>query len=130
MSIKCLTTLLFHNDEDLVEDQIQYYKHLNKQDLIVFIHNSSDKTTELVNKYKDDILCIYELTDQVIFKHNDVHSIIYQILGKSCDINSYIPKHVKLSNDKYINFNYANAYDWISFPESDEFLEGPDRTKY
>ena len=52
MSIKCLTTLLFHNDEDLVEDQIQYYKYLNKQDLIVFIHNSSDRTTELVNKYK------------------------------------------------------------------------------
>ena len=129
MSIKCLTTLLFHNDEDLVEDQIQYYKYLNKQDLIVFIHNSSDRTTELVNKYKDDILCIYELTDKVSFKDNDVHSIIYQILGNLCDIKNYIPNHVKLSDNKYINFNYANTYDWVSFPESDEFLEGPDRTK-
>jgi hypothetical protein len=25
--------------------------------------------------------------------------------------------------------NYAADYDWISFPESDEFLEGPDRRK-
>ena len=44
----------------------------------------------LLIKYKNDILCIYELTDKVSFKDNDVHSIIYQILGNLCDIKNYI----------------------------------------
>lgn len=125
-SVKCLAVLLFHNDEDLVEDQIKYYKYKNKHDLIVFNHNSNDQTSELINKYKDDILCVYELTDQIDFKKNEVHITIYKILMGHQDIKK---DEIKMSNEDGYNLDFTKNYDWISFPESDEFLEGPDRTK-
>lgn len=120
----CLTILLFHNDEDLVEDQINYYKHLNKQDVIVFNHNSSDNTGKLIEHHNKDILCSYTLSKNISFKDNDVHRVIYQFLVG----NNIYPSEVKLNNDKFINFDYSKFYDWISFPESDEFLEGPNRS--
>ena len=126
MNFKCLSVLLFHNDEDLVEDQINYYKNLNKQDLIVFNHNSTDSTAEIINKYKNDILCIYTLSDKISFKYNKVHEIIYKILLGRND-KGFAPEEIQMSNQKYKNFKYSDHYDWISFPESDEFLEGPNR---
>lgn len=125
--MKLLSVLLFHNDEDIVEDQIRYYHDLNKHDLIVFNHNSNDNTQNIINHFKDKILCIYNLNEKVIFADNKVHVNIYNIL-----LNNYSNidfKNITLSNDKYRNFNFSKEYDWISFPESDEFLEGPNRDK-
>lgn len=125
MHIKCLTVLLFHNDEDIIEDQIKYYKD-NNQSLIVFNHNSNDESSKYINMYKEDILCIYNLSSNIEFKTNKVHETIYKILLGKIDENK---SEIKLSDNKYYCYNYSEIYDWISFPESDEFLEGPDRTK-
>lgn len=124
--IKCLAVLLFHNDEDLVEEQINYYKYLNNHDLIVFNHNSTDNTSNIIEKYKNDILCIYTLTSEINFKKNEVHETIYKILMGNDNINK---NAISISNNIGFNIDYKNIYDWISFPESDEFIEGPDRTK-
>jgi len=121
-----LTVLLFHNDEDIIEDQIKYYKYDNYQDIIVFNHNSNDSTSKIINNFKKDILCIYDLSEKIEFKTNQVHKTIYNILLGNIDKNN---PEIKLSDNDYYNYNYSKKYDWISFPESDEFLEGPDRTK-
>ena len=123
--IKCLAVLLFHNDEDLVEDQINYYGNANKHELIVFNHNSSDKTSKLIADNQDKINCIYDLSDKIVFRTNEVHSTIYKILLGRQDYNK---EEVKLSDQKFRDFKYSAEYDWISFPESDEFLEGPNRS--
>lgn len=123
---KFLTVLLFHNDEDIIEDQIKYYKYDNYQDIIVFNHNSNDHTSKIINNFKKDILCIYDLSEKIEFKTNKVHETIYNILLGNIDKNN---PEIRLSNNNYYNYNYSKEYDWISFPESDEFLEGPDRTK-
>jgi hypothetical protein len=126
LKIKCLAVLLFHDDEDIIEDQINYYKYINYHDLIVFNHNSNDNTSKIINKFKKDILCIYDLSKNINFKKNKVHESIYNILlGKNiCEKNN----DIQLSNHSYYNYNYSQEYDWISFPESDEFLEGPNRS--
>ena len=125
--IRLLAVLLFHNDEDIIEDQIKYYKYKNKHDLIVFIHNSNDNTSNIIEKYKNDILCIYNLTEKVLFKYNKVHEMIYDVLlGKSIRNKK---DFITLTNKKYNEYNFSRQYDWISFPESDEFLEGPNRKK-
>lgn len=126
MSINCLAVLLFHNDEDLVADQIKYYKYDNKHDLIVFNHNSSDNTSNELQKYKDDILCIYDMSSKISFKDEEVHDTIYKIIQGNQDINK---SEIKLSNSNGYNLDIIKNYEWISFPESDEFLEGPDRKK-
>ena len=121
-TLKMLTALLFHNDEDLVEDQIIYYGFKNKQDLIVFIHNSTDDTNNIVMKYKNRIKCIYYIPETFIFKYNQVHEVVYEtLLGKRFD-------NVEMSDPN--NDNYSEIYDWISFPESDEFLEGYNRRRH
>ena len=124
-NFKCLTVLLFHNDEDLVESQVKYYKK-NNQDIIIFNHCSTDDTTSIINSLKSNILCVYNLSKEVNFFNNEVHSIIYEILNGEHNLNEK-KDLVDLSEIKYNQFNYSSNYDWISFPESDEFLEGPDR---
>ena len=105
---KFLTVLLFYNDEDLIEDQIEYYKYKNKQDLLVFNNNSSDKTGEIIENHKDDIIKTFTISANVSFESNQVHPYIYTTLFKG---------------------GYTDKYDWISFPERGEFLKGPDSTK-
>lgn len=126
---KFLTVLLFHNDEDIIEDQIEYYKNQNKQDIIIFTHNSTDDTNKIIDKHKDKFLCIYYLNSNFLFKNNDVHKFIYQVLRNNYYKYRKKLKHVIISNKKYLKYNYSKNYDWISFPESDEFLEGDNREK-
>lgn len=119
---KCLAILLFHNEEDLVQEQIDYWTK-NKHDIIIFNHNSNDNTQNIIVQNKNKLLRYIEISDDVQFKNNDVFKTIsYYIIGRPINI-----KHLKQSNPKINDFR--EEYDWISFPESDEFLEGPDRTK-
>ena len=54
---KCLAVLLFHNDEDIIRDHINYYIQ-NNHDIIVFNHNSSDNTFNKIMEFKDKIIPI------------------------------------------------------------------------
>ena len=134
---KCLAVLLFHNDEDIIRDHINYYIQ-NNHDIIVFNHNSSDNTFNKIMEFKDKIKCYYELNDKIVFKNNEVHETVSIILMGKTTNHSNI-KIIKTEEktekiflkqmDKNDIINYTKLYDWISFPESDEFLEGPDRSK-
>jgi glycosyltransferase involved in cell wall biosynthesis len=101
---RCLAVCLFYNDDDIVEDAI---KHLleNNHELVVWDHGSSDRTAEEIDKFNPYI--------------RERH-----FLPRSFDFFKLF-EHVS----RYVIDNYAAQYDWISFPESDEILEGPDRKK-
>ena len=131
--VRCLAVLLFHNDEDLVDDQIEHWLH-NNHDIVIFNHNSTDATTSIIDEYyskkdKYGILRVYTLGSGVPFKNNGVfEEISYILMGRPLD-NSPYRNHIQVSDGKWSGVNYSKQYDWISFPESDEFLEGPDRSK-
>ena len=103
--MKCLAVILFHNDEDLVEDQLDHMI-ANNHDILVFDHCSTDRTREIIEKNKHRLLAYFWLGPEFVFQNNEVFVHISQVLRA-----------------KY------SHYDWISFVESDEFLQGPDRTK-
>jgi hypothetical protein len=101
---RCLGVCLFYNDDDIVEDAL---KHLleNNHDLVVWDHGSGDRTAEVLDRFKPYV--------------RERH-----FLPRSFDFYKLF-EHVS----RHVIENYAPEYDWISFPESDEFLEGPDRKK-
>ena len=104
-----LAVILFHNDQEIVNEQIEHMIN-NKHDIIIFNHNSNDKTQELIEmaseKYKE-IIKVYELGSDISFATGQIFRVISSILIKE----------------------YKDKYDWITFIESDEFLEGPKRDK-
>ena len=130
---KCLAALLFHNDEDIVFDHINYYLN-NNHELIIFNHNSNDKTHEFICSFKSKFIKYYILNKNIIFKENKVHETVSQILRgekinyENVQIYDLNTDDVKEMNESD-NYKYSENYDWISFPESDEFLEGPNREK-
>jgi hypothetical protein len=101
---RSLGICLFYNDDDIVEDGI---KHLleNNHDLVVWDHGSTDRTAEVIDKFAPYI--------------RERH-----FLPRSFDFYKLF-EHVS----RYVIENLASQYDWISFPESDEILEGPNRKK-
>ena len=107
---KFLAVILFHNDEHLVEEQVNYMIN-NNHDIIIFNHNSNDKTQDIIDdlskKHSKIIKKTYILDSSISFTDNGVFTHISKILQEQ----------------------YTNKYDWISFIESDEFLEGPKRNK-
>jgi hypothetical protein len=103
-SPKCLGICLFYNDEDIVSEAITHLLE-NNHDVIVWDHGSSDNTRLEIERF-------------------DKHLLAKNFLPRSFDFYKLF-EHISL---EVIN-NWASKYDWISFPESDEFLEGPDRSK-
>ncbi len=104
-----LAVILFHNDEEIVEEQINHMLS-NKHDIIIFNHNSTDNTGDLIKKKANEhseIKKIYDISKDIPFINNGVFKYISQILID----------------------DYSHKYDWITFVESDEFLEGPKRDK-
>jgi hypothetical protein len=95
---------LFYNDDDIVTDAIQHLLE-NNHDLVVWDHGSNDHTAQVLDRF-------------------DRHIRARHFLPRSFDFYNLF-EHVS----RHVIEHYASDYDWISFPESDEFLEGPDRTK-
>lgn len=101
---RCLGICLFYNDDDIVDDAITHLLE-NNHDVIVWDHGSTDGTSTAIDRY----------AGQIKERH---------FLPRSFDFYKLF-EHVS----RYVIDNLAGQYDWISFPESDEILEGPDRTK-
>ena len=101
---RCLGVCLFYNDDDIVEDAITHLLE-NNHEVVVWDHGSNDRTAEMIDKFNPYI--------------RERH-----FLPRSFDFYRLF-KHVS----RNVIYNYALDYDWISFPESDEILEGPDRKK-
>ena len=113
--MKFLTTLLFCNEDDLVDDQIKYYSGPGVF-LKIFVNRPSENVLNELHKRgysnggkctgsKGDPMQYLVLPDSLNFTTGQVHRAVYTWIQ-----------------------SVEKDFDWISFPESDEFLEGPDRT--
>jgi hypothetical protein len=96
---------LFYNDDDIVYDNIKQLLD-NNHDVIVFNHGSTDNTSNVINSLKSELLEIVDIDREKIGLYG-----VFEFVSR------------------YVMDNYCKYYDWVSFPESDEFLEGPDRKK-
>lgn len=101
---KLLGVLLCYNDGDLVEDAV---RHLREQghELVVWDHGSTDETPEVLRRLEGELL---ELTS----------------IPRDFDFYNLYP-----AMSQHLLDNYVGRYDWVSWPDQDEFLEGPDRSR-
>lgn len=102
--MKKLGVLLCYNDGDILRNSIESLIN-SGHDLVVWDHGSNDNTSEILDFYKDSLL------ERTYIPRSFSFHKIYQAMSKNL-INNYIDK-----------------YDWVSWPDQDEILEGPDRKK-
>ncbi len=103
-TLRLLGVLLCYNDGDLVVDAVRYLREQG-HDLIVWDHGSTDETPEVLRSLSGELL---EL----------------RTVPRSVDFYGLYP-----AMSEHLMKEYAQRYDWISWPDQDEFLEGPDRAR-
>ncbi len=98
-----LGVLLCYNDADVLAPVIEHLV-TNRHDLVVWNHGSEDETHEVCLDYLGRGIIDYQVVDrdEVPFE---------QIYGVCSD---------------YVVSTYGDRYDWLSWPDQDEILEGPD----
>jgi hypothetical protein len=101
---RLLGVLLCYNDGDILEDNIRNLLE-NGHDVLVWNHGSTDETSRVLNSLRGHLV---EVTD----------------ISRSVDFYDMYPLM-----SKHVIENYAADYDWISWPDQDEILEGPTREK-
>lgn len=100
---RMLGVLLCYNDADILADAIEHLI-LNGHDLVVWDHGSSDATPQILERYRAHIVEHRHVPRDVDFYG------LYQAMSQN------LIEH------------WAALYDWISWPDQDEILEGPDRS--
>jgi hypothetical protein len=101
---RCLGVLLCYNDGDLLEESISYLLD-QKHDLIAWDHGSTDETPTVLERFRPHLLEISHVPRQFNFYE------LYPMMSR------HLIKY------------YVQRYDWISWPDQDEFLEGPARDR-
>jgi glycosyltransferase involved in cell wall biosynthesis len=101
---RLLGVLLCYNDGDFVADAIRYLIE-NGHDVIAWDHGSTDETAEILHRFRGDLIEI-------------------QTIPREFDFYKLYPEM-----SRHLLGNYVDRYDWISWPDQDEILEGPDRTR-
>jgi len=102
--IRMLGVLLCYNDGDLLPDAIEYL--LNQEHhLVVWDHGSTDGTAEVISSFKSHLLEVRNVPREFDFYE------LYPAMSR------------------HLIENYVPSYDWVSWPDQDEILEGPARTK-
>lgn len=101
---RMLGVLLCYNDGDLVEEAVRYLREQG-HDLVVWDHGSTDETPAVLERLKGELV-----EHQVVPRTVDFYGL-YQAMSK------------------HLVDDYVERYDWVSWPDQDEFLEGPDRTR-
>lgn len=102
--LKSLGVLLCYNDGDLLEESLSYLLDQD-HDLVVWDHGSSDETPRILDRYRSHCREIRSIPRDFDF---------YKL-------------HAEMS--RHLIDNYIRDYDWISWPDQDEFLEGPARDR-
>jgi glycosyltransferase involved in cell wall biosynthesis len=102
--LRCLGVLLCFNDGDLLEESIA---HLVEQghDVIAWDHGSTDETPAVLERLRPELV--------------EVRSV-----PREFDFYDLYP-----AMSRHLIERYSRDYDWISWPDQDEFLEGPDRSR-
>ena len=101
---KMLGVLLCYNDSDMLPDAIESLLE-NNHNLVVWDHGSTDETAEVLDKYEK-------------------HFVERTFLPREFDFYKLYP-----TMSQHLMEHYTSQYDWISWPDQDEILEGPDRSK-
>jgi hypothetical protein len=98
-----LGVLLCYNDDDILAPVIEHLV-ANRHDLVVWNHGSEDRTDAICHRYVGRGIIDYQVLDrdEVPFKE------LYTTAGE------------------YVRTTYGDRYDWVSWPDQDEVLEGPD----
>ncbi len=99
---KLVMTLLVKDEEDIIETNIRFHYAMGVDRFIVTVHNSSDRTLDILKNLKNDIpLEIIELKSDGYFQ----------------DI--WVDKMIRLARDKY-------KADWVINADADEFYYSRD----
>jgi glycosyltransferase involved in cell wall biosynthesis len=101
---KALGVLLCYNDADILPEAIESLLQ-NNHDLIVWDHGSDDGTDGVLDRYADHFVERKFVPREFDF---------YKLYG---EMSRNLRRH------------YRKQYDWISWPDQDEILEGPTRQK-
>jgi hypothetical protein len=101
---KALGVLLCYNDADILSDCLEALL-VNNHDLVVWDHGSDDGTSEVLDQYAP-----YLRERKLVPRNFDFHKL-----------------HGAMSRN--LLQNYCAHYDWISWPDQDEILEGPARDR-
>jgi hypothetical protein len=101
---KALGVLLCYNDADILPDAIESLLQNNHQ-LLVWDHGSDDGTAGVLDRYAS-------------------HFVEREFIPRTFD---FYKLHERVS--KHLRRHYCQNYDWISWPDQDEILEGPSREK-
>jgi hypothetical protein len=99
---RCLGVLLCYNDGDILADAITALLNANHH-VIAWNHGSTDETESVLNAFRHDLLEA-------------------QYIGRDVDFYDMYPLM-----SKHLLREYVGRYDWISWPDQDELLEGPTR---
>jgi hypothetical protein len=102
--LRCLGILLCNNDGDLLEESISYLLDQN-HDLVVWDHGSTDETPAILERLRG-------------------HCREVRWVPREFDFYELHP-----SMSRHLLDHYVEQYDWISWPDQDEFLEGPGRDR-
>lgn len=101
---RMLGVLLCYNDGDLLEESLRYLLEQN-HDVVVWDHGSTDETPEVIQRFSRELLET-------------------KLVSREFDFYDLYP-----AMSRHLMDNYTSGYDWISWPDQDEFLEGPTRLK-
>ncbi len=101
---RSLGVLLCYNDADILEDAILHLLNAS-HDLIVWDHGSDDGTEAVLDRYHG------QLAERKFIPRSFDFYKLYQAMSE------------------HLIRNFIDRYDWISWPDQDELLEGPDRSK-
>lgn len=102
--LRCLGVLLCYNDGDILADVIEHLLN-NDHDVIAWNHGSTDETASVLARLAPHMREVTDISRDVDFYD------MYPLMSR------HLMKH------------YVSQYDWISWPDQDEVLEGPSRSK-
>lgn len=101
---RMLGVLLCYNDGDLVGEAVRYLREQG-HDVVAWDHGSTDETPEVLASLKGEMVELRTVPREVDFYG------LYPMMSEHL-LAQYVPR-----------------YDWVSWPDQDEFLEGPDRSR-
>jgi Glycosyl transferase family 2 len=102
--LRCLGVLLCYNDGDLLEESISYLLN-QSHDVIAWDHGSTDETPQVLEQFRP-------------------HCREIRNVPREFDFYELYP-----AMSRHLIERYVSEYDWISWPDQDEFLEGPSRDR-
>jgi glycosyltransferase involved in cell wall biosynthesis len=104
MSIRMLGVMLCYNDADVLSEALDTML-AQGHDVIAWDHGSTDSTPDILASYRSSL-------------------VESRRLSREFDFYKLYP-----AMSQHLMAHYVHRYDWISWPDQDEFLEGPDRSR-